>query len=79
MDPNDMTKEELIRVTQRDRWVKAQMAERIASLVQENLGFLAIIQELQQDLADVRQSEALLFAANTSDVAADQPQLFAQE
>lgn len=64
--PEDLTKEDLIRVTIRDRYTKGEMAARIGALVQENLDLLAIIQELQQDLVDVRASEAMLFAANTA-------------
>jgi hypothetical protein len=83
-DINELTREDLVRVVQRDRYVKGEMASRIAALVQENLDLVAIVHELQQDLADVRQSEAMLFAANTADVQAngdvvEQASLFTQD
>jgi hypothetical protein len=77
VDINELTREDLLRVVQRDRFVKGEMASRIAALVQENLDLVAIVQELQQDLADVRQSEAMLFAANTTNGdQEEQPSLF---
>ena len=43
----DLSQEDLIRILQRDRFVKEQMAGRLAAMTQENLELLAIIQELQ--------------------------------
>lgn len=64
----ELSQSDLRRIITRDRFVKGEMSSRIAALVQENLDLVAIINELQQDLADVRQSEAMLFAANTADI-----------
>lgn len=49
------TQEELVRMVRRDRFVKDQQSERIKMLLAENLEMLAIIQELQGELAAVRQ------------------------
>lgn len=65
--PAEVSREDLIRVIERDRFVKAQMSDRIAAMVRENLELLSIVQELQRDLNDVRQSEQMMFdAANTN-------------
>ncbi len=39
---------DLVRAAARDRFVKGQLSARIASLVQENLELVSIVQELQE-------------------------------
>lgn len=48
--PTELTNEELSNVITRDRFVKEQMGARIASLVQENLELVALVQQMQGEL-----------------------------
>ena len=63
-DAPDVSSGDLMRVINRDRYVKDELAGRVAALVKENLELMSIIQEIQGDLADLRQGQQLLDAAN---------------
>lgn len=87
-DQQQPTSEDLMRVVKRDHFVKSEMSSRIAALVRENLELMSIVQEQQQDLADLREGQQLLAHTHThatdtrppsnGDVATeDQPRLFA--
>ena len=52
---DDLSREDMAKVIMRDRFVKEQQGLRITALLSENLEMLAIVQELQADLADARQ------------------------
>ena len=56
----EFSREDLIRVLQRDRYVKEQLASRVGSLMHENLELMGIVQELQRDLAALREGQATL-------------------
>ena len=62
--PPDLTSNDYTRIINRDRFVKAQLADRVAALVRENLELLSIIQELQQDLADIQQGQQVMAMGN---------------
>lgn len=62
--PNDLTGDDYTRIITRDRFIKQELSQRVGALVQENLELMSIIQEIQQDLAVVRQNEAMLLASN---------------
>jgi hypothetical protein len=47
----DLSREDLLRILQRDRFVKEQLASRIGSLMHENVELLGVIQELQASQA----------------------------
>ena len=74
---------DLGRAINRDRFVKDELAGRVAALVKENLELLSIIKELQQDLADIRQGQELLNAvppvANGESSRIEQPSLFVSD
>lgn len=83
-DQQQPTSEDLMRVVKRDHFVKSEMSSRIAALVRENLELMSIVQEQQQDLADLREGQQLLAHTHDTrppsngDVATeDQPRLFA--
>jgi len=59
IDPRlaEFSPEELHRLIARDRWVKQMLNERCASLLLENVELMAIVQELQQELSELRQSQ----------------------
>ena len=59
---DDLTREDLVRVVQRDRFIKEQLSARIASVMHENVELVAIIQELQQDLGSLREGQATLMS-----------------
>jgi hypothetical protein len=50
----DLSREDLLRVLARDRFVKEQMANRIAALVHENIELVAIVNETQAALGQLR-------------------------
>ena len=50
----DLSREDLIRVMHRDRFVKEQMANRIAALVHENIELVGLVNETQAELRDLR-------------------------
>lgn len=52
-----MSREDLLRVAARDRFVKGQQDNRIALLIRENLELLAIVQEQQSELALMREQQ----------------------
>ena len=58
----DLSREDLLRVIQRDRFVKEQLSVRVAGLVHENLELTAIIQELQGTLNELREGQATVLA-----------------
>lgn len=45
----DLSREDLLRVLARDRFVKEQLAGRIAGLIAENTELLGVIQELSSN------------------------------
>ena len=47
---------DLMSVVTRDRFVKEQLTGRVANLVQENLELLALVQQLQREVQQLRQS-----------------------
>lgn len=58
----EFTVREMQRVHQRDVFVKQQLAQRLVHSVLENLELMAIAQEMQDDLAALREGEAMLAA-----------------
>ena len=72
--PAEIQREDLIRIINRDRFVKSELSNRVGALVKENLELMSIIQELQEDLSVVRQSEATLLATNTGNGDVTTPQ-----
>jgi hypothetical protein len=54
--PDNLTRDDLVKILLRDRFVKAELTSRVAGLVRENLELTAIIQELQGDLGEARQA-----------------------
>ena len=56
----EFSREDLLRVLQRDRYVKEQLAARVGSLMHENLELMGIVQELQRDLAALQEGQATL-------------------
>ena len=50
----DLSREDLLRILNRDRFVKEQMSARIGSLIHENIELLGIIQELQGSVSQVQ-------------------------
>jgi hypothetical protein len=75
---NDLSQQDLGRIIARDRFVKDELASRIAALVKENLELMSIIQEIQGDLAALRESQTLLAQAN-GEVQMEQPPLFVSD
>src|SRR5262245_28468757 len=47
----DLSREDLLRVLERDRFVKEQLSIRLASTIAENVELLGLVNELQRDLA----------------------------
>ena len=74
--PVDLTGNDYVRIINRDRFVKEQLADRVAALVRENLELLSIIQELQGDLAALQQGGQVMAMGNGE---VPQPDLFQQE
>lgn len=54
MNNDDFTINEMQRMHNRDVFVKHQLSGRVAALVMENMELMAIIEELQRDLTEVR-------------------------
>ena len=50
----DLSREDLLRVMQRDRFVKEQMANRIAALVHENIELVGLVNETQAEIRELR-------------------------
>ena len=50
----DLPREDLLRVMQRDRFVKEQMANRIAALIHENIELVGLVNEGQAELRELR-------------------------
>jgi transcription elongation GreA/GreB family factor len=50
----DLSQEELVRLVKRSQFVREQQNQRMIGILSENLELLAIIQELQADLAAAR-------------------------
>jgi PP-loop superfamily ATP-utilizing enzyme len=61
----EFSREDLLRILHRDRFVKEQLSGRVASLMHENLELMAIVQELQQTLVDLRESATVLGNGDT--------------
>jgi hypothetical protein len=54
-DPLDsMGREDLLRIARRDRWVKEMLTSRLTSVVTENVELLAIIRDLQIEMAQLQ-------------------------
>lgn len=70
---DDLSRDDMIKVLQRDRFVKEQQGARIAALLQENLELTAIIQEMQGELGELRQSQASLLSS-MADLQAEGPE-----
>lgn len=51
----DLDRDALLKVMARDREVKADLAQRLASVTAENCELYALIHELEADLAEARQ------------------------
>lgn len=64
----DFTYEELVRLTRRDRFVKDQLSQRVMVLLRENLDLVAVVQELQTDLAAANARLAELTATSNGEV-----------
>jgi hypothetical protein len=69
-DTPEPTQQDLMRVVNRDRFVKEQLSSRCANLIQENLELVSIIQDLQRDLADIQQGHHVV-ASTTPPTSAD--------
>ena len=61
----ELSREDLLRILTRDRFVKEQLSSRVASLMHENLELMAIVQELQGTLQDLQSSAATLGNGDT--------------
>lgn len=55
---DDLSRDDLLRVLERDRFVKEQLALRVANLTAENVELLGLVAELQRELAN-RASEPI--------------------
>lgn len=51
---DDLSRDDLLRLAKRDRWVKEQQAGRISALMHENLELLGLLNEANEDLAATR-------------------------
>ena len=71
INPEGFSREDLLKILQRDRFVKEQLASRVANLVHENIELMGIIQELQADIAQLRQSSngEVTTPVDTADIA----------
>ena len=49
-----LSREDLLRVVQRDRFVKEQMSARLAGVLHENVELLGLLQEAQTEIAQLR-------------------------
>lgn len=56
----ELSIEELRRVILRDRFVKERLAEKFLAAEMRNVELLGIVNELQTDLAEVRETQASL-------------------
>jgi hypothetical protein len=63
----DLDREGLLKVMARDRYVKQQLAERITGLVSENTELIALINEMDSDLAEARSALQALQAQQQPD------------
>ena len=59
----DLSREDLLKILERDRFVKEQLAFRIANLTSENVEMLGLVQEMQHELVELRQAQQQAAAA----------------
>lgn len=52
---DDLTREDLLTMFRRERFVRGQMEQRVGSLIAENIEMVSIIQDLQNDVTVLRQ------------------------
>jgi hypothetical protein len=52
---DDLTREDLLTMFRRERFVRGQMEQRVGSLIAENIEMVGIIQDMQNDLTLARQ------------------------
>jgi hypothetical protein len=64
---DELDREGLLKVMARDRYVKQQLAERIAGMTAENAELVAIINEMDSDLAEARSALQALQAQQQPD------------
>jgi hypothetical protein len=57
---DDLSREDLLRILNRDRFVKEQLSARVANLMHENLELLAIIQESRSSDGEVPTPEPVV-------------------
>lgn len=56
-DPlENLSRDDLLRVCRRDRWVKEMLSARLSSLVAENVELLAIVRDLQTEMSQIPQN-----------------------
>lgn len=49
---DSLSREDLLKIVQRDNFVKDQLSARVAALMRENLELIALIQDQQQNTPD---------------------------
>lgn len=52
----DLSREDLLKIMQRDRFVKEQLAQRLGAVMAENVELLGLVQELQAELSEATKS-----------------------
>lgn len=55
---DDLSRDDLVKVLTRDRFVKEQLTQRVAALTAENVELYGLLRELEAELAAARQPEA---------------------
>jgi hypothetical protein len=55
---DDLTREDLLAMFRRERFVRAQLEQRVGSLIGENTEMIGVIQDLQNELAVHRHGHA---------------------
>jgi hypothetical protein len=67
MNLEEMSREDLLKVMARDRFVKQTLSERLAGMISENAELVGIINEMDSELAEARSALQALQAQQQPD------------